>query len=154
MRFSYTKNQNPTAAGICWLMSGALIIIVAHAAVISDAFLIHHVCNPHPQSHSHSHSNSHLSVDKYKSFRALTPTLTSLDMTMQDHDDDDDASKNEHSPPNENEEQHFLFKLEDSHGTCLDPKQYLTIETAGGLGSCGHDFLPSSRQQEEEGRQW
>ena len=151
---SYTKNQKPTGAGICWLMLGALIIIVGHAAAISYAFLIHHVCNPHP--HSNAHSHSHQSVDKYKSSRALTPTSTSLDMTMQDHDhddddDDDDSSKNVlHSLPNENEEQHFLFKLEDNHGTCLDPKQYLTIETTSGLGSCGHDFLPSSSGQQEE----
>ena len=92
-------------------------IIVAHSALITDAFFHHNV-------------RTHRS----KIIDNLRAPASLLDNATLDCDNAD--------------EQHFLFKLENRRGTCLDPRQYLHIEpnsesyTNGDRGCLFYD-LPS-----------
>lgn len=46
-------------------------------------------------------------------------------------------------------EQQFLFKLEDENGNQKDPKKYLTVEVVDGKGDCRQDM-----PHDEEGKAW
>ena len=106
------KHQHQTAGGFYLFVA----IIVAHSALITDAFFHHNI-------------RMHRSI-----IDCPSRAPASLDNMPLNCDNVDECFTGE-------EEQHFIFKLEDRCGTCLDPRQYLDVETDDGgyyLPSCGN----------------
>ena len=96
-------HQHRTAGGFYVYLFVA--IIVAHSALITDAFF---------------HHNVRVRTHRSKMIDNLR-VPASLDNATLDCDNADESFAVQY-------EQHFIFMLENRRGTCLDPRQYLHIE--------------------------